>query len=58
MDSKPGPERPQRTVQVTVTGVAEALEDIGRLRASVLFAWHNDLVVLDDELDILYRGQI
>ncbi|MFD9190349.1 hypothetical protein ACFWCA_19225 [Streptomyces phaeochromogenes] len=54
MNSAQGPERPpKRMVTVEVTGVAAAIEDLERHRASVLFAWHEDLVELGDELDIL-----
>ncbi|MER6109307.1 hypothetical protein [Streptomyces hirsutus] len=59
MDSAQGPEQPpKRTVNVEVAGVAAVIEGIERFRANVLFAWHQDLADLDDELDALYRGQL
>lgn len=59
MDSAQGPEQPaKRMVNVDVTGVAAAIEGLERFRANLLFTWHEDLVELDDELDILFRGQI
>ncbi|MCX4976492.1 MULTISPECIES: hypothetical protein [unclassified Streptomyces] len=59
MDSAQGPEHPPHwRVRVHVSGVAAAIADLERFRANVLFTWHEDLVELDDELDILFRGQI
>ena len=59
MDSAQGPEQPaKRMINMEVTGVAAAIEGLERFRASVLFTWHEDLVDLDDELDILFRGQL
>ncbi|WP_411147432.1 hypothetical protein [Streptomyces sp. A30] len=38
--------------------VSAAIEGIEKFRATIFFAWHEDLVQLDDELDILFRGQL
>ncbi|MER5302169.1 hypothetical protein ABT039_22300 [Streptomyces lasiicapitis] len=57
MDSAQSPEPAQPTIRVHVDTTA-ALQDIERCRAALLFAWHDDLVALDDELDILFRGQL
>ncbi|WP_345670841.1 hypothetical protein [Streptomyces similanensis] len=58
MDLVPGPEhqpKPAVRVDVDVSGYLEALE---KVRAAVLFGWHEDLAALDDELGTLFRGQL
>ncbi|MFE7072610.1 hypothetical protein ACFU96_21265 [Streptomyces sp. NPDC057620] len=59
MNNAQGPEHSsERMVTVEVTDVAAAIADLERFRANLLFSWHQDLVELGDELDILYRGQL
>ncbi|MFE3484848.1 hypothetical protein [Streptomyces griseus] len=50
-------ERPKPVVRVTVD-TSSFLKSVEKFRSNVLFAYHPDLTVLDDELDILYRGQL
>ncbi|MYX67331.1 hypothetical protein K388_05614 [Streptomyces sp. KhCrAH-43] len=50
-------EQPKPLVRVA-TNTSSFIEGIQKFRSAVLFAYHDDLVELDDELDILYRGQM
>ncbi|WP_179894555.1 hypothetical protein [Streptomyces sp. f150] len=50
-------EHPKPVVRVTVD-TSSFLKGVQKFRSNVLFAYHDDLVKLDDELDILYRGQL
>lgn len=54
MDEQPEHEK-TFTFSVNASGLIDAL---WKLRASMLFSWHPELTELDDQLDILYRGQI
>jgi hypothetical protein len=50
-------ERRRKTVAVTAD-TASFKEGVEKFRSAVLFTYHDDLVELDNELDILYRGQL
>ncbi|MFH9765228.1 hypothetical protein ACH4N4_30155 [Streptomyces microflavus] len=50
-------ERPKPLVRVTVD-TSEYVDFLKRFRNAVTFTYHPDLTELDDELDILYRGQL
>jgi len=53
MDHEPKPR--MVTVSVDTSGYVDAL---WKVRASVMFGWNPELVELDDELDIMYLGQL
>ncbi|MFE9850377.1 hypothetical protein ACFYPN_16410 [Streptomyces sp. NPDC005576] len=53
---QPEEQRP-RTVNVA-TDTASFKEGVEKFRSAMLFEYHDDLMELDDELDILYRGQL
>ncbi|MFJ4988816.1 hypothetical protein ACIP9H_34070 [Streptomyces sp. NPDC088732] len=58
MDNVPEQDPPAKpTIRVT-TDVAAALEALEKIRVGLVFSMHVDLLALDDELDILYRGQL
>jgi len=55
MDEQREPGEKSVTISVDTSGFIEGL---WKVRAAVLFGWNPELVALDDELDILYRGQL
>lgn len=55
MDKQEEPKLKTVTVTVDTSGLVDAL---WKVRAAVLFSWNPELVKLDDELDIMYRGQL
>ncbi len=55
MDQPPEPSEKTVTVSVDTAG---CIDGLWKARAALLFGWNPDLVDLDDDLDILYRGQL
>ena len=55
MEQQPEPNPKPITFSVDTSSFADGL---WKVRAAMLFTWNPDLVDLDDELDIMYRGQL
>lgn len=55
MDQQPDPSKKLFTFTVDTSGFIDGL---WKARANLLFGWNPELVELDDELDIMYRGQL
>ncbi|MFS4103731.1 hypothetical protein [Streptomyces sp. PD-S100-1] len=53
MDENPKPKT--ITVSANTSGF---IDDLWKVRAAIQFGWNPELVKLDDELDILYRGHL
>lgn len=50
---------PRRSVEVSIQVDTSGIVNAARkFQAALLFDWHPDLELLDDELDVLYRGQM
>ncbi|MEV5451548.1 hypothetical protein [Streptomyces sp. NPDC052535] len=55
----PQPGREEEPVQINVTvDTSGFIDALWKARANLLFGWNPELVELDDELDIMYRGQL
>lgn len=50
-------ELPPLEVEITID-CGPFTEQLRRVQAAMVFGYHPDLADLDDELDILYRGQL
>jgi hypothetical protein len=55
MEQQPEPGQKTFTFSVDTSGFVDSL---WKVRAALLFGWNPQLVELDDELDIMYRGQL
>lgn len=50
-------DKPSVSVSMSVDA-SSAVEGFWKARSAAFFALHEELVALDDELDIMYRGQL
>lgn len=55
MDKQEEPGEKTFTFSVDTSSLVDGL---WKVRAAILFGWNPELVQLDDELDIMYRGQL